>query len=332
MRIGLLGAGRIGRIHGGNIAAHPRASLAAVADADAAAAQRLAMATGATIGAVDAIIVARDIDAVVICTPTDIHADLIERAVRAGKAVFCEKPVDLNAGRIRACLDVVRAAGARLMVGFNRRFDPSFAALRRRVAAGDIGNVEIVTILSRDPQPPPAGIVERSGGLFRDMMIHDLDMARLLLGEEPVEVHAIGSCLIDPAIGAAGDVDTAAVLLKTASGKIAQISNSRRATYGYDQRIEVHGSLGLLTAGNQRATTVEHASAAGYVVDPVLPFFVERYADAYRLEIDAFIAGVLDGTPPAPSGEDGLRAQLLADAATQAATTGRPVRLMPEHQ
>ena len=263
MKIGLLGAGRIGRIHGGNIAAHPRASLAAVADADAAAAQRLAMASNATIGTVDSIIDAKDIDAVVICTPTDTHADLIERAARAGKAVFCEKPVDLNAARIRACLDVVRGAKAKLMVGFNRRFDPSFASVRARIAAGEIGTVELVTILSRDPSPPPPSYVARSGGLFRDMMIHDFDMARFLLGEEPVEVHAVGSCLVDPEIGAAGDVDTAAVLLKTASGKIAQISNSRRATYGYDQRIEVHGSLGLLAAGNQHATTVTLAGAAG---------------------------------------------------------------------
>ena len=326
MRIGLLGAGRIGRIHGGNIAAHPRASLAAVADADAAAAQRLAMASNATIGTVDSIIEARDIDAVIICTPTDTHADLIERAVRAGKAVFCEKPVDLNAARIRACLDVVHGARGRLMIGFNRRFDPSFAGLQARIGAGEIGAVELVTILSRDPSPPPASYVGRSGGLFRDMMIHDFDMARFLLGEEPVEVHAVGSCLIDPEIGAAGDVDTAAVLLKTASGKIAQISNSRRATYGYDQRIEVHGSAGLLAAGNQHATTVTHANAQGYLGEPALPFFLERYAEAYRREIDAFVTSILEGAPIAPSGEDGLKAQLLADAATQAAQSGQPAR------
>lgn len=327
MRIGLLGAGRIGRIHGGNIAAHPRARLAAVADADAGAAQRLASANGATISSVDAIIASPEIDAVVICTPTDTHADLIERAARAGKAVFSEKPVDLSAARIRACLNVVRSANGKLMVGFNRRFDPSFSALRRRVAEGEIGSVEVITIISRDPQPPHPGFVERSGGLYRDMMIHDLDMARLLLGEEPAEVHAVGSCLIDPAIGSAGDVDTAAVILKTASGKIAQITNSRRASYGYDQRIEVHGSLGLLSAGNQRATTVEHANASGYTRDPVLPFFLERYADAYRLELAAFIEAVLEGAALTPNGEDGLRAQILADAATEAAQTGRPVRL-----
>jgi myo-inositol 2-dehydrogenase/D-chiro-inositol 1-dehydrogenase len=327
LRIGLLGAGRIGRIHGSNIALNPRTSLAAVADASAEAAERLANETGAKVADADAILEAKDIDAVVICTPTDTHADFIERAAKAGKAVFCEKPVDLNSERIRACLAVVKRAGTKLMIGFNRRFDPSFAALQRRIGNGDIGSVELVTILSRDPSPPPPSYVARSGGLFRDMMIHDLDMARFLLGEEPAEVHAVGSCLVDPGIGAAGDVDTAAVLLKTATGKIAQISNSRRATYGYDQRIEVHGSRGLLSAGNRHATTVTHADAGGYRGDPALPFFLERYAEAYRAELDAFVSAIRDGAALAPSGEDGLKAQLLADAATDAARSGRPVRV-----
>ena len=327
LRVGLLGAGRIGRIHGGNVAAHPRTRLVALADASPQAAESLAEATRARVATVDAIVQADDIDAVVICTPTDTHADLIEAAALAGKAVFCEKPIDLDANRIRACLEVVRDAGTALMIGFNRRFDPSFAALRRRIGEGEIGEVEIVTILSRDPEPPPPSYVARSGGLFRDMMIHDFDMARFLLGEEPVEIHAVGSCLVDPAIGQAGDVDTAAVLLKTASGKIAQISNSRRATYGYDQRIEVHGSGGLLAAGNRRVTTVELATGAGYVVDPALPFFLERYADAYRAELDHFVAGLLDGASISPSGEDGLKAQILADGAAHAARNGQPVRL-----
>jgi myo-inositol 2-dehydrogenase/D-chiro-inositol 1-dehydrogenase len=327
MRIGLLGAGRIGRIHGGNVAAHPRATLTAVADADGVAAESLAKATNAKVGTIDSILGAKDIDAVVICTPTDMHSDLIEKSVRAGKAVFCEKPVDLSSARIRACLDVVKASNGKLMIGFNRRFDPSFASVRARIAAGEIGKVELVTILSRDPSPPPPSYVARSGGLFRDMMIHDFDMARFLLGEEPVEVHAVGSCLVDKGIGEAGDVDTAAVLLKTATGKIAQISNSRRATYGYDQRIEVHGSLGLLQAGNQQATTVTFAGDKGYASDPALPFFLERYAAAYRAELDAFVNSVLDGAAISPSGEDGLRAQLLADAATQSSQTGQPVRV-----
>ncbi len=327
VRVGLVGAGRIGRIHGRNVAAHPKARLVAVADPSAGAAASLAEATGTEIWEIDAVVEAADIDALVICTPTDTHADLIERAARAGKAIFCEKPLSLDARRTRACLAVVRERGAALMVGFNRRFDPSFSAVKQRIQAGEIGAVEIVTILSRDPSPPPPDYVARSGGLFRDMMIHDLDMARFLLGEEPVEVQAAASCLIDPGIGAAGDVDTASVLLKTASGRIAQISNSRRATYGYDQRIEVHGSLGLLQAGNRQSTTVSFADSGGYRVDPALPFFLERYAEAYRAEIDAFIAGVLEGIPLSPSGEDGLKAQILADAATEAARDGRLVRL-----
>jgi myo-inositol 2-dehydrogenase / D-chiro-inositol 1-dehydrogenase len=332
LRIAVLGAGRIGRIHAGNIAASqgtvaPPASLVAVADALPEAAAALAARHGARVDSVEAIIADASIQAVVICTPTDSHADLIERAARAGKAIFCEKPVSLDTARTRACLDVVRATGAQLMIGFNRRFDPSFAALKRRITAGEIGAVELVTILSRDPSPPPLDYLARSGGLFRDMMIHDFDMAAFLLEEEPVEVHAVAACLVDPAIGRAGDVDTAAVLIKTASGRIAQISNSRRAAYGYDQRVEVHGALGLLAAGNRHATTVSFAGAQGYAIDPALPFFLERYAEAYRAELAAFVAGVEEGAVLSPSGEDGLRAQILADAATEAARSGQVVVL-----
>ncbi len=327
LTMALLGAGRIGQIHGRNIAENPRATLAVIADADAAAAQSLAGLTGAKVATIDAIMADKAIDAVAICTPTDTHADLIERAVKAGKAVFCEKPVSLESARIEACLKVVAAAKGKLMIAFNRRFDPSFADLKRRIDVGEVGTVELVTILSRDPAPPPVSYIERSGGLYRDMMIHDFDMARFLLGEEPVEVHAIGSNLVDPAIGKAGDVDTAAVMLRTTSGKIAQISNSRRATYGYDQRVEVHGSKGLLAVGNHFATTVTHANGDGYITDPALPFFLERYAAAYRNELDAFIAAVLNGKPISPTGEDGLRAQRLADAATEASQSGQPVKL-----
>lgn len=320
----VLGAGRIGQIHARNVAANGRVRLTGVYDVDAAAAQKLAAACGAQVISLDA---AFDADAVVICTPTDTHADFIERAAKAGKAVFCEKPVDLSEARVRACLDVVKAAGTKLMVGFNRRFDPSFNALKTRILAGEIGAVELLTILSRDPSPPPVSYIARSGGLFRDMMIHDLDMARFLLGEEPVEVFAAASALVDPAIGEAGDVDTAAVTLKTASGKLCQISNSRRATYGYDQRIEVHGSKGLLRAGNMTQTTVESATASGFTTDPALPFFLERYASAYRAELDAFIDALVDGKPITPDGSDGLKSLILADAATESAKTGKPVRV-----
>ena len=212
-------------------------------------------------------------------------------------------------------------------MGLNRRFDPNFAEVKRRIDAGAIGDVELVTIISRDPAPPPVEYVARSGGLFRDMMIHDFDMARFLLGEEPVEVHAVGSSLVDPAIGAAGDVDTAAVLLKTASGKICQISCSRRATYGYDQRIEAHGSAGGLRGANMHETTGEPAHAQGMRADPIQRFFLERYEAAYRRELAAFVDAVLDGGPPTPSGQDGLRAQMLADAAPQACASGQPVKI-----
>ncbi len=327
LRFGLLGAGRIGQIHGRNAAASPKSMLVAIADPFPKAAQSLAAATGAEVRDIGAIFTSNDIDAIMICTPTTTHADFIERAARAGKAIFCEKPVDLDAARVVRTLKIVEETGAKLMVGFNRRFDANFGALKARIDDGVVGNVELVTILSRDPGAPQISYIATSGGLFRDMMIHDLDMARFLLGEEPVEVHAVASSIVDPEIGKAGDVDTAAVLLKTASGKICQISCSRRATYGYDQRIEVHGSKGLLTAGNVLETTVKFASKSGISADPVQNFFLERYDVAYRNELNAFIDMVVNKTTPNPSGFDGLQALLLADAAQKSHDTGLPVHL-----
>jgi myo-inositol 2-dehydrogenase/D-chiro-inositol 1-dehydrogenase len=321
--IAVLGAGRIGRIHAGNIAAHQGARLAGIADAVPEAAQSLADALGTRALSVAE---AMRADAVLIASPTPTHADYVERAAASGRAVFCEKPIDLSIPRVRACVAAVRAAGIVMMVGFNRRFDPHFATLKARLDAGEAGALELLTIISRDPAPPPLSYVATSGGLFRDMMIHDLDMARFLLGQEPVAVTAAASCLVDPAIGAAGDVDTAVVTLRTASGRLCQISNSRRATYGYDQRIEAHGSAGLLRAGNVVATTVELANAGGFRSDPVLPFFLERYAAAYRAELDAFIRAVAGEAAASPGAEDGLRALLLADAAAEAARTGATVR------
>ncbi len=325
LSIAVIGAGRIGHIHARNIANHPGARLAGVADVDAGAAARLARACGAEPIALDAAFSAAD--AVLIGSPTSTHAEYIERAASAGRPVFCEKPIDLSAERIRHCLDAVKRAGIPLMVGFNRRFDPSFAALWRRLAAGEIGTLELLAITSRDPAPPPAGYIATSGGLFRDMMIHDLDMARFLLGEEPVSLFAASSCLIDPAIGGAGDVDTAVVTLRTGGGKLCQISNSRRAVYGYDQRIEAHGSRGMLRVDNMTATRLECASAAGFTTEPALPFFLERYAASYRAELDAFVTAVGAGVSPIPGGEEGLRALVLADAAARSARTGQAVAL-----
>jgi myo-inositol 2-dehydrogenase/D-chiro-inositol 1-dehydrogenase len=324
LSIAVIGAGRIGRIHAPNIAAHPRARLAGVADVDAGAAEALARACGAKPLTLDEAFAA---DAVLIASPTPTHAAYIERAAVSGRAVFCEKPVDLSADRARLCLEAVRQGGVPLMIGFNRRFDPNFSMLKQRLDAGEVGSLELLTIISRDPAPPPPNYVATSGGLFRDMMIHDFDMARFLLGEEPVAVHAVASCLIDASIAAAGDVDTAVVTLRTTSGKLCQISNSRRSNYGYDQRLEAHGAAGMLRAGNVTASTVESANAAGFTTDPVLPFFLERYAVAYRAELDAFVTAVTAGTHPHPDGDDGLRALLLADAATESARTDAMIRL-----
>ncbi|WHA43196.1 inositol 2-dehydrogenase [Agrobacterium larrymoorei] len=328
IRFGVLGAGRIGKVHAATIAANPKAKLAYVADAYPAAAEQLAAQTGAKVASVEEIIASSEVDAVLIATPTPSHADLIEAASKAGKHILCEKPVSLSVDRINQCLDVVEKNKSTLMIGFNRRFDPNFSTVESRLRRGDVGDIEIVTIISRDPAPPPAEYVKSSGGLFRDMMIHDFDMARFLMGEEFVVVNALGSALVDKAIGVEGDVDTAAVQMQTASGRIAVITNSRRATYGYDQRIEVHGSTGMLSARNIQNSSVELWNASGLAGDPVQHFFIERYAQAYANEINTFIDAVDTGnTAPRPSGFDGLQAQKLADAATLSWQTGKPVQV-----
>ena len=327
VRFGLLGAGRIGKVHAKAVTGDADARLVAVADAFPAAAQALADQYGCEVRTIDAIAAADDIDAVVICTPTDTHADLIEQFVKAGKAVFCEKPIDLSLARVKSCLEVVRAHKGTLMVGFNRRFDPHFRAVRAEIDKGSIGEVEMVVITSRDPGAPPVDYIKRSGGIFRDMTIHDFDMARFLLGEDVTEVVATAAVLVDKAIGEAGDFDSVQVLLKTASGRQAMISNSRRATYGYDQRIEVHGSKGMVSAENQRPVSIEVANGTGYTRPPLHDFFMTRYTEAYAAEIAAFIAALGGKGKAEPSGEDGLIALALADAALKSATEGRVIRL-----
>jgi myo-inositol 2-dehydrogenase/D-chiro-inositol 1-dehydrogenase len=327
IRLALLGAGRIGQVHARTVRGMENATVTAVSDFFPETAQTLANSLGAEVRDNDAIMASDDVDAVVVGTPTDTHYDLIMAAAKAGKAIFCEKPVDMSAGRIRELIAVVEDKGVSFMTAFNRRFDPSFANVQTRISAGEIGDVELVTILSRDPSPPPLSYIKSSGGIFRDMMIHDLDMARFLLGEDPVEVIAYGSALVDPAIGEVGDVDTAGVMLKTASGKICQISNSRRASYGYDQRIEVHGAKGMLRAENHLENTVEVATEAGYRRAPTLNFFLERYESAYRREMEHFVACLNDGVAVTPTIHDGLKAQMLADAATESCQTGKPVAI-----
>lgn len=325
VNLGLLGAGRIGRVHASAVAASPRARLVAVADAVDTAAQELAHMHGCDVRAPAEMETATDIDAVLVCTPTDTHAELIERFARAGKAVFCEKPIALGLDRVKACLAVVEQTGTALMIGFNRRFDPHFAAVRRAIGEGRVGEVEMVQIVSRDPGPPPAGYIASSGGIFRDMTIHDFDMARFLLGEEPETVFAAASVLVDPAIGEQGDFDSASLVLTTASGRQCAISNSRRASYGYDQRVEVLGSKGMVSAENQRPVSIELASAEGFARPPLHDFFMTRYVEAYAAEIAAFVALVADGGAVSPTGTDGLLALALAEAAVRSVETGRTI-------
>ncbi|MHA7967870.1 inositol 2-dehydrogenase [Rhizobium sp. CAU 1783] len=326
-KLALLGAGRIGKVHARAIAEDKRAKLVAVADAFPEAANAIAAASGAAVRTIDEIEADKDIDAVIICTPTNTHADLIERFAKAGKAIFCEKPIDLDVARARACLETVRKVGGKVMLGFNRRFDPHFRAVRQAIDDGQIGKVEMVTITSRDPGPPPAEYIKVSGGIFRDMTIHDFDMARFLLGEEIDSVMASAAVLVDPKIGELGDYDSASLVLTTKSGRQAMISNSRRASYGYDQRIEVHGSLGSVSAENQRPVSIEIATKDGYTRPPLHDFFMTRYTAAYAAEISAFIDGLENGTPLSPSAEDGLIALALADAAVRAAEEKTAVKV-----
>ena len=324
----LLGAGRIGQVHAKNVVARKDARLYGVVDVHGPAAAALAEATGARVfDHADAALADPAVDAVMICTSTDTHVEMILKAARARKPIFCEKPVDLDIAKVNTCLAEVKQHGVPLLMGFNRRFDPSFRALRERLKAGELGEVESVKITSRDPQPPPPAYVKVSGGLFRDMMIHDLDMARYLLPEEPSQVFATGSVLVDKAIGEAGDVDTAMVILRTRSGRLAHIDNSRRAAYGYDQRVEAFGQKGMLQAHNPTPTAVVATTGTGQQSDKPFHFFLERYASAYQAELDHFLEVLAGKAAPLVSGEDGRKALVLADAANESLRTGKLVEV-----
>lgn len=325
--IGLIGAGRIGRTHARNLAAHPRVNLVGIFDINAEACHQAASETGCRpVPTAASLLEDPQLDAVFIASATDTHCDLIEAAARAGKAVFCEKPIHLDLARVDECARVVRDAGITVQIGFNRRFDPSHAAVREAAGAGEIGRIEQAVITSRDPAPPPLDYVRVSGGLFRDMAIHDFDMARFLFAEEPVEVTAMGSVLVDASIGDAGDIDTAMAVMRMESGALCHINCSRRSAYGYDQRIELFGERGMLVSNNPTPTNVERHTSSATAARPVLyPFFIERYAESYVREIDAFVDALESSEPAAPSFEDGRRALLLADAAGDSARSGRSV-------
>jgi myo-inositol 2-dehydrogenase/D-chiro-inositol 1-dehydrogenase len=327
MKVGLLGAGRIGQVHAKSIISNPRSELVAVSDVFVDAAIRLAATYGCESLTTEEILNDPAIDAVLIATSTDTHADLIEKAVAAGKAVLCEKPVDLDLERARTCLKAIEDSDRPVMVGFNRRFDPNFATLKKQFDEGGIGKGELLTVTSFDPTPPPVAYVKVSGGLYRDMAIHDFDMVCWIFGEAPVSVTAIGSSIVDDDIGAAGDVDTAVVVLKFEDGRIAVIKNSRRAVYGYDQRIELLGSEGLLSANNVLENTVEHISVNGAISAKPEYFFLERYMRAYEAEWAAFVEAVEDEKPVPVSLADGVFALTVAEAATKSSQSGLTVNM-----
>ena len=321
---GILGAGRIGRLHGDNILRMNGVALKAVADpyADFESWPGAAVATGED---PDLVLSDDAIEAVLICSPTPTHADFIERAAVAGKHVFCEKPIDLDPDRIRRTLATVKEAGVKLQVGFNRRFDPTFARVKKAVADGEIGDIHLVKITSRDPEAPPADYVASSGGIFLDMTIHDFDMVRFLSGAEVVEVHAYGAVLIDPEIGDAGDVDTAITTLRLSNGALAVIENSRQAVYGYDQRLEVFGSEGSAEALNETPAQIRLSTADGVRSENPLYFFLERYQASFVAELEAFFTCVRDDTEPLVGGKDGLMSVAVGLAATRSRAVNRPV-------
>ena len=327
IKVGLLGAGRIAGVHATAISSNPGSTLAAVSDYFPENAEKLAAEYGSTARTTEEIIADESIDAVLVATSTDTHSDLIEKATAAGKAVLCEKPVDLSLERARACAANSAASGKPVMIGFNRRFDPNFSAMKAALDAGEIGKAELLAITSFDPAPPPVAYIKVSGGLFRDMMIHDFDMANFMMGEAPVSIMAAGSCIVDQEIGAAGDVDTAVVTMTYADGRICVIKNSRRAVYGYDQRVELLGSEGLLQAQNMLENTVVKSTTSGVVGAKPTYFFLERYMPSYANEWGAFVDALNSGGALPVTLDDGITALAMAEAATQSAKAGQPVRL-----
>ena len=331
LKIGVIGAGRIGKIHVENIARFiPQARLEGIADINLNPEQEAwAKALGARIVSKDPQDLLNDpaINAVIICSSTDTHADLCVAAARAGKHIFCEKPVDLSVPKVKAALEAVQKAGVKLQIGFNRRFDHNFARVRQHTLDGGVGQVQLIKITSRDPAPPPPAYVAVSGGIFLDMMIHDFDMARFQAGSEITEVYAAGAVLVDPEIGKAGDVDTALVTLRFANGAIGVIDNSRKAVYGYDQRVEVFGSKGAAVAENDLPNTVKLYNEAGVTGEKPLYFFLERYKGAFVDEMAAFIDAVQNNKTVPVSGEDGLADMYAALAAGKSLKEGRPVKI-----
>ncbi|MBE6784959.1 MAG: inositol 2-dehydrogenase [Ruminococcaceae bacterium] len=330
LNIGIIGAGRIGKVHMQSITYNvPGARVLGITDVFKDGLQELADKYGIEKVYEDyrEMLADKDIDAVLVCSSTDTHADISIEAARAGKHVFCEKPVDLTPEKVKAVIEAVEKAGVKLQVGFNRRFDHNFAHVRSLINDGKVGNLELIKITSRDPEPPSAEYAAVSGGMFLDMTIHDFDMARFLAGCDVTEVYVNATCLVDPAIGEAGDVDTAIINLKFENGALGVIDNSRRAAYGYDQRIEVFGSLGAAMAANDTPTNVTVMNADGVTTDKPLYFFLERYMQSFRDEMIQFVDAVQNDKPTPTTGLDGLNSILVALAAKKSVAEGRAVKI-----
>lgn len=330
IRIGIIGAGRIGRVHAANLARRiPGAEVVVVVDPSEEAAKACAAELGVASWSTDVATVIDDpwAQALVIASPTDTHTRIIMEAAAAGKDLFCEKPIDLALDRVDAALAAVARAGVKLQIGFNRRFDPSFARARLVVASGGIGDPHLLRITSRDPQPPPAEYLAVSGGLFADMTIHDFDMARWILGDEPVEIMAAGAILVDPAIGRLGDIDTAVVTIRMSRGTLVTIDNSRRSVYGYDVRLEAFGSGGSVRVDNVVPTSVVHTTAGGATGDTPPHWFIERFAEAYLAEMHEFVRCLQEDRNPSVTGIDGRVPLVMAHAARQSLDESRAVRI-----
>ena len=330
VRIGVIGAGRIGKIHAESIAGRVEgAELAGVADIDLQAARETAARhhLPTAVAEYQVLLDDPDIDAVAICSATDTHARIIQEAAEAGKHIFCEKPIDHSLSKIDQALASVQAAGVLFQVGFNRRFDPNFRKVRQMVAEGKIGEPHILRITSRDPAPPPLSYVQVSGGIFLDMTIHDFDMARYIMGSEVTEIFAAGGVLVDPAIGEVGDLDTAVITLWFENGALGTIDNSRQAVYGYDQRLEIFGSKGMVAAGNNKPDTHVYADDKGVHSALPLYFFLERYTESYVNEMREFVASIRSGAPSAVAGIDGRIPVVMGLAAKKSSLENRPVRL-----
>jgi myo-inositol 2-dehydrogenase / D-chiro-inositol 1-dehydrogenase len=324
----LFGAGFIGTVHANNIAAHPRATLQYVYDINTQAAKQLASRLGAKVAASpEEVWAADDVDAILIALSTNTHADLLSGAIKAKKAVYCEKPIDLNIDRVKAVVQEVHAAKVPIMIGFSRRFDPNHQEVREAIQNGQIGKIEMMQFTSRSPEPPPISYVKVSGGQFRDQTIHFFDLACWLADQAPVEVYAAGSVLVDPAIGEAGDIDTSMLILKMPDGALCQIDNSRRTTYGYDERIEVFGSAGMVQSNRKPMREVALYTGTKVIANGLHPTWFERLAPSFALAMDTFIATLEGKETVYPSLMDGLRAQVIAEAAVESLYKNQPVKI-----